>query len=513
MTIDEKLKRVEELRKGTSATERIAAQHARGKLTARERIELLVDPGTFHEMGGFVTHRATDFGMSEQREVSDAVITGSGEIDGRPVFVFSQDFTFIGGTISEVVGQKIGKVLDRALERGMPVIGIYDSGGARIQEGVASLAGVGEILVRNARCSGAIPQIAVVVGPSAGGAVYSPALCDFIFTVKGITQMYITGPDVVRSVTNEVVNHQELGGADVHNQKSGVAHFLYDNEQECFKQVKRLLTFLPQNCNAKPKTVKTGDNSERTDEALFTLVHDDPRRPYDMKKVIYSIVDSSDFMEVQEHFAANIICGLARLAGNSVGIVAQQPSVLAGTIDINASVKAARFVRFCDAFNIPLVSLVDVPGFLPGIEQEHSGIIRHGAKLIYAYAEATVPKLTVITRKAYGGAYIVMSSHHLKGDINYAWPGAEIAVMGAEAAVNIIFRKVIAESANKEELRIKLVDEYKAKFDNPLQAAGLGYIDDIIDPRCTRPMLIRALKMLKDKRQKLPQKKHGNIPL
>jgi propionyl-CoA carboxylase beta chain len=395
----------------------------------------------------------------------------------------------------------------------MPVIGIYDSGGARIQEGVASLAGVGEMLLRNTRCSGAIPQIAVVVGPSAAGAVYSPALCDFVFTVKNITQMYITGPDVVRSVTNEVVSHQELGGADVHNRKSGVAHFLYDDEQECFKQVRRLFGFIPQNCNTKPATVKTDDSPERTDESLCTLVPEDPRLPYDMKKVIATIVDNGDFMEVQPQFARNIICGLARLDGNSIGVVAQQPSVLAGTIDIDASVKAARFVRFCDSFNIPLVSFVDVPGFMPGTEQEHGGIIRHGAKLIYAYAEATVPKLTVITRKAYGGAYIVMSSHHLKGDINYAWPGAEIAVMGAEAAVNIIFRKVIAESSTPEETRKKLVEEYKAKFDNPLQAAGLGYIDDIIDPRRTRPMLIQALDMLKDKNQKLPHKKHGNIPL
>jgi len=325
--------------------------------------------------------------------------------------------------------------------------------------------------------------------------------------------MYITGPDVVRSVTNEVVSHQDLGGADVHNQKSGVAHFLYDDEQECFRQVRRLFGFIPQNCNVKAPVVKKDDNPERTDEALCTLVPDDPRLPYDMKKVINTIVDNGDFMEVQPQFARNIICGLARLDGNSIGVVAQQPSVLAGTIDINASVKAARFVRFCDCFNIPLVSFVDVPGFMPGTEQEHGGIIRHGAKLIYAYAEATVPKLTVITRKAYGGAYIVMSSHHLKGDINYAWPGAEIAVMGAEAAVNIIFRKVIAESPSPEETRKKLVEEYKARFDNPLQAAGLGYIDDIIDPRRTRPMLIHALEMLKDKNQKLPHKKHGNIPL
>ena len=513
MTIDDKLDNFNKLRKGTSENERIAAQHARGKLTARERIELLLDHGTFHETGGFVTHRATDFGMSDQREMSDAVVTGSGEIDGRPVFIFSQDFTFIGGTISEVVGRKVGQIMDRALERGVPIVGIYDSGGARIQEGVASLAGVGEILLRNTRCSGAIPQIAVVLGPSAGGAAYSPALCDFIFTVRGITQMYITGPDVVHSVTNEVISHQDLGGADVHNQKSGVAHFLHDNEQECLAQVRRLMGFLPQNCNSKTPFVKTLDGPERIDESLLTLVPDDPRKPYDMKKVIGAIVDNEDFMEVQEQFAPNIICGLARLAGNSIGVVAQQPANLAGTIDINASVKASRFVRFCDAFNIPLITLVDVPGFMPGTEQEHNGIIRHGAKLVYAYAEATVPKLTVITRKAYGGAYIAMSSHHLKGDVNYAWPGAEIAVMGAEAAVNIIFRKIIAESLDKRETRKKLVEEYRARFDNPLQAAGLGYLDDIIDPRYTRPMLIQALEMLKDKCQKLPQKKHGNIPL
>ena len=513
MTIDDKLSRMESLRKGVGSAERIAAQHARGKLTARERIDLLIDPGTFHEMGGFVTHRATDFGMSEQKEFSDAVVTGSGEIDGRPVFVFSQDFTFIGGTISEVVGQKVGQVMDRALERGMPVIGIYDSGGARIQEGVASLAGVGEMLLRNARCSGAIPQIAVVVGPSAGGAVYSPALCDFVFTVKGITQMYITGPDVVKSVTNEIVSHQELGGAEVHNQKSGVAHFLYDNEKECFAQVRRLLGFLPQNCNAKPKAVQTNDPSERTDEALFTLVPDDPRLPYDMKKVINTIVDNGDFMEVQSRFAPNIICGLARLAGNSVGVVAQQPSVLAGTIDINASVKAARFVRFCDAFNIPLVSLVDVPGFMPGTEQEHGGIIRHGAKLIYAYAEATVPKLTVITRKAYGGAYDVMSSKHIRGDYNVAWPSAEIAVMGPDGAVNIIFRKEIAEAADPNARRAELIQMYRSKFANPYVAAARGYLDDVIEPHETRPRLIEALRMLQNKRDTNPPKKHGNIPL
>jgi acetyl-CoA carboxylase carboxyltransferase component len=511
-----KLDKVEKLRRqaqGNDNTERIAAQHARGKLTARERIDLLLDSGTFHEMGGFIVHRGTDFGLAEQKELGDAVVTGSGKIDGRQVFVFSQDFSFMGGSISEAVGLKVAQIMDMALERGIPVIGIYDSGGARIQEGVASLAGVGEMLVRNARCSGAIPQLAVVVGPSAGGAVYAPALCDFIFLVKNISQMYITGPDVVRAVTNEVVSHQELGGAEVHTQKSGVAHFSYDSEKECFQNVRRLFSFLPQNCNDKPLVLTTTDDPGRIDESLLNLAPEDPRQPYDMKKIISIIVDNTDFMEVQADYARNIICGLARLGGYSVGIVAQQPSYLAGTIDINAAVKAARFVRFCDAFNIPLVSLVDVPGFMPGTEQEHGGIIRHGAKLIYAYAEATVPKLTVITRKAYGGAYIVMSSRHLKGDINYAWPGAEIAVMGAEAAVNIIYRKQIAGAANPTEKRHELVAEYRTKFDNPLQAAGLGYIDDIIDPRRTRPILIHALEMLRNKSQKLPVKKHDNIPL
>jgi propionyl-CoA carboxylase beta chain len=403
--------------------------------------------------------------------------------------------------------------MDLALERGTPIIGIYDSGGARIQEGIASLSGVGEILLRNARCSGAIPQIAVVVGPSAGGSAYSPSLCDFVFTVKDITHMYITGPSVVKSVTGEIISHQELGGADIHSLKSGVAHFLYDNEQECFRQVRRLISFIPQNCNAKPPTVKTNDPLERCDEALLNIVPDDPHKSYNMKNVITAIVDNHDFMEVQAQFACNIICGFARLAGNSIGIVAQQPSVLAGAIDIDASVKAARFVRFCDAFNIPLVSLVDVPGFMPGSKQEHAGIIRHGAKLIYAYAEATVPKLAVITRKAYGGAYIAMGSRHLKSDINYAWPDAVIAVMGAEASVDIIFHKMIAEALSSDDARRKLIEEYRAHFDNPLQAAKLGYIDNIIDPRHTRPMLIQALETLRGKHQKLPQRKHGNMPL
>ncbi len=495
------------------STGRTAVQHDRGKLTAGERIDLLLDGGTFSEMDGGVVRRGAGFEPADQKDSCDAVVTGSGKINGRPVFVFSQDFTFMGGSISEAVGLKVARLMDKALEHGIPVIGIYDSGGARIQEGVASLAGVGEMLLRNARCSGAIPQIAVVAGPSAGGAVYAPALCDFVFVVKNISQMYITGPDVVRAVTNEVVSHQELGGAEIHSQKSGVAHFYYESEEECFSNVRRLLSFLPQNCHDSPPVVATGDDPGRTDGSLLTLVPEDPRRPYDMKKVISVIVDDADFMEVQADYAPNIICGLARLGGRSVGMVAQQPSYLAGTIDIKASVKGARFVRFCDAFNIPLVSLVDVPGFLPGTEQEHGGIIRHGAKLIYGYAEATVPKLTVITRKAYGGAYIVMSSRHLRGDVNYAWPGAEIAVMGAEGAVNIIYRKQIAAASDPDEKRRELIEEYRSKFDNPLQAVELGYIDDIIDPRRTRPLLVQALEMLRHKSQKLPQKKHGNMPL
>jgi len=492
---------------------RIQQQHDRGKLTARERLDLLLDPGSFNELGTFVSHRCVELKLNEQRHPGDAVVTGSGRVDGRPVFVYSQDFTVLGGSISEVVGQKAGQVMDLALSNMTPVIAINDSGGARIQEGVASLSGVGEMLLKNTLCSGVIPQISVVVGPSAGGAVYCPAITDFVFMVKGISQMYITGPDVVRAVTGEEISHEELGGAKVHAGKSGVAHFIADSEKECFAAVIRLLSFLPGSNVESAPVVETGDDPERIDEGLLELVPDDPRRAYDMKKLIASVADNGDFMEVHQHFAPNIIVGFARLNGRSVGIVAQQPSYLAGVIDIDASVKAARFVRFCDAFNIPLVSFVDVPGFMPGTSQEHGGIIRHGAKLIYAYAEATVPKVTVITRKAYGGAYIVMSSKHLRGDINFAWPSGQIAVMGAEGAVNIIFRKDIAASANPEETRRKLVADYEEKFSNPYRAANLGYIDDIIDPRQTRRHLIKALEILEGKTQDNPPKKHGNIPL
>jgi len=516
LTTKDKLDRLTSLKEQARAgggQERIEQQQARGKLTARERIDLLLDPGSFNELGTFISHRASDFGLAEQQYLGDAVVSGSGKVDGSPIFVYSQDFTVLGGSISEVVGQKVCQVMDMALDTGVPVIAIYDSGGARIQEGVVSLSGVGDMLLRNTLCSGVIPQISVVVGPSAGGAVYCPAITDFIFMVKGISQMYITGPDVVKAVTREEISHQDLGGAEVHAGKSGVAHFTADSEDQCFKMVRRLLSFLPQNNRASPPAVEPSDAPDRTDESLLNLIPDDPKKAYDMKKLIHSMADNGDFMEVQEYFAPNIIIGFARLNGKPVGIVAQQPAYLAGVIDIDASVKAARFVRFCDAFNIPLVSLVDVPGFMPGANQEHNGIIRHGAKLIYAYAEATVPKVTVITRKAYGGAYIVMSSKHLRGDINFSWPTGEIAVMGAEGAVNIIFRKAIARSDKPEETRQKLADEYREKFYNPYVAAARGYIDDVIDPSKTRPRLIMALEILKNKVASNPPRKHGNIPL
>jgi len=516
LTTRDKLRKLAGLRQQAQAgggKERTEQQRARGKLTARERLNLLLDPGSFNELGAFITHRATDFGLAEQRYSGDAVVTGSGRIDGRMVFVYSQDFTVLGGSISEVVGKKVQQVMQMALENKAPVIAIFDSGGARIQEGVDSLCGVGEMLLHNTLSSGVVPQISVIVGPTAGGAVYSPAITDFIFMTKGISQMYITGPDVVKAVTHEKLSHQELGGAEVHARKSGVAHFVNDNEADCFKEVRRLLAFLPQHWQQKPPPVKTADDPQRTDEKLRNLIPDDTKRAYDMKKLINSITDNGDFMEVHSQFAPNIIVGFGRLDGRAAGIVAQQPAYMAGVIDIDASDKAARFVRFCDAFNIPLVSLVDVPGFMPGSAQEHGGIIRHGAKLIYAYAEATVPKVTVITRKAYGGAYIVMSSRHLRGDVNLAWPTAEIAVMGAEGAVNIVSRKEIAASDTPEETRRKLVAEYEESFNNPYVAEARGYVDDVIDPAETRPRPIWALEMLENKSQSNPPRKHGNIPL
>jgi len=492
---------------------RIEQQHARGKLTARERLDLLLDPGSFEETDSLVTHRSTDFGLDQQRYPGDAVVTGYGRIDGRLVFVFSQDFTVVGGSLSEVVSQKICKIMDMAGKTGAPVVGLNDSGGARIQEGVTSLAGYGDIFLRNVMMSGVIPQISVIMGPCAGGAVYSPALTDFIFMTQGIGQMYITGPEVIKAVTGEDVTHEELGGALSHSSRSGVAHFTCANEADTMAHVRRLLSYLPSNNTEDPPAIPPTDDPQRDLSGLLDIVPEDANRAYDMLEVIHLLVDHGDFMEVQEDFARNIIIGFARINGRSVGIVAQQPMYLAGVIDIDSSVKASRFVRFCDCFNVPIITLIDVPGFMPGTAQEYGGIIRHGAKLIYAYAEATVPKISVITRKAYGGAYDVMSSKHLRGDVNLAWPGAEIAVMGADAAVNIVFREQIAKSSDPAATRQSLIGEYQAKFNNPYVAAARGYVDDVIDPRETRRRIIAALEMLKNKRDTNPPKKHGNIPL
>ncbi len=509
----EELRRLREQAKLGGGPKRIEQQHARGKLTARERIDLLLDDGSFQELGMFVVHRATDFGLDKEKYLGDGVVTGYGRIDGRLVYVFAQDFTVFGGSLSETHAQKICNIMDLAMKNGAPVIGLNDSGGARIQEGVASLAGYAEIFLRNVLASGVVPQISAIMGPCAGGAVYSPALTDFIIMVKNTSYMFVTGPNVVKAVTHEDVTFEELGGAMVHNAISGVAHFAAENEVECLQLIRKLLSYVPSNNMEDPPAVPPTDDPNRMDDELNSIVPDSPTKSYNMKEVIRRVVDHGEFLEVHEHWAQNIICGFARLNGRPVGIVAQQPSVLAGVLDINASVKAARFVRFCDCFNIPIVTFVDVPGFLPGVSQEHGGIIRHGAKLLYAYCEATVPKVTVITRKAYGGAYDVMSSKHIRGDINYAWPTAEIAVMGPDGAVNIIFRDEIANSPDPEAARARLVEEYVAKFANPYVAAGRGYIDDVIEPRETRPKLIAALEMLKNKRDTNPPKKHGNIPL
>jgi acetyl-CoA carboxylase carboxyltransferase component len=461
----------------------------------------------------FVTHRSSDFGLDQQKYLGDGVITGYGKIDGRLVFVFSQDFTVFGGSLSETFAEKICKIMDMAVKTGAPVIGLNDSGGARIQEGVLSLAGYADIFLRNVLASGVIPQISAVLGPCAGGAVYSPAMTDFILMVKETSHMFVTGPNVVKTVTHEEVSFEELGGADIHNSVSGVAHFATENEEDCLMNVRKLLSFMPSNNLEDPPHKPTEDPVSRQDPELNTIVPAIPTRSYDMKEIIRRVVDDGDFMEVQAHWAGNIIVGFAHLGGRSVGIVAQNPAVLAGVLDINSSDKAARFVRFCDCFNIPLVTFVDVPGFLPGVGQEHGGIIRHGAKLLYAYCEATVPKVTVITRKAYGGAYDVMSSKHVRGDINFAWPSAEIAVMGVDGAVNIIFKDQIDRSSNPEETRKQLIAEYTEKFANPYVAAARGFLDDIIEPKETRQRLIGALEMLKNKRDTNPPKKHGNIPL
>ena len=509
---DELRRKREEASLGGGAR-RIEAQRKRGKLTARERIALLLDEGTFEELDPFVLHRATEFGLADQQFLGDAVVTGYGNVNGRLTFVYSQDFTVIGGTLSETVAQKICKTMDLAMNTGAPMVGLIDSGGARIQEGVDSLAGYSAIFLRNTRASGVIPQVSAILGPAAGGATYSPALTDFVFMVSGLGQMYITGPDVVKAVTGENVTHEELGGASSHASKSGVAHFAVQSEQACFEQIRRLLDFLPQNNMEDPARQPRVDEPERTDEELAHIIPDNPNQPYDMLEIIARVVDDGDFMQVHENFAPNILVGYARMDGRPVGIVAQQPDHLAGVLDINASVKAARFVRFCDSFNIPLVTLIDVPGFMPGTSQEYGGIIRHGAKLIYAYAEATVPKISVLTRKAYGGAYIVMSSKNLRGDVNYAWPTGEVAVMGAEGAVNIVHRSEINESDRPDELRARLIQEYRDRLMNPYIAASRGMIDDVIDPAETRPKIIRALEMLANKRESLPPKKHGSIPL
>ena len=491
---------------------RIDAQHQRGKLTARERIARLLDDGTFEELDPFALPHSEQVGDGKS-SLGDAVATGFGKVDGRHVFLYSQDFTVQGGSLSETVARKVCKAMDLAMKNGAPIVGLIDSGGARIQEGVDSLAGYSAIFERNVVASGVIPQVSVILGPAAGGATYSPALTDFIFMAEGIGQMYITGPDVIKAVTGEEVTLEQLGGASVHASRSGVAHFVSQSEEDAFTQVRRLLSFLPQNNMEEPPQQHGADDPERRDEALREIVPDNPNLAYDMLEVIHSVADDADFMEVHQMFARNVLVGFARVGGQTVGIVAQQPEHLAGVLDINASVKAARFVRFCDAFNVPLVTFVDVPGFMPGTSQEHGGIIRHGAKLIYAYAEATVPKISVLTRKAVGGAYIVMSSKNLRGDVNYAWPTGGIVVMGAEGAVNILNRRELNDAERPSELRGKLVEEYEDQFMNPYVAASRGMIDDVIDPAETRPKIHRALQMLANKRETLPPKKHGSIPL
>ena len=493
--------------------ERIKKQHEKGRLTARERLDLLLDKGSFREVDSFVEHRTSDFGTDKNKILGDSVTTGWGTVENRLVYVFSQDFTVFGGSLGEVHAEKVVKIMDMALRNGAPIIGINDSGGARIQEGVVSLGGYADIFLRNTLASGVIPQISVIMGPCAGGAVYSPAMTDFIFMVRGSSFMFITGPEVVKTVTHEEVTFEELGGADVHAERSGVCHVVADTEANTLFLVRKLLSYLPQNNMEDPPFHPSEDSPLRQEPALDSIIPDDPSKPYNIKDVICLLVDDSEFYEIQEAFAQNIVVGFARLGGNTVGIVANQPAFLAGVLDIDSSEKAGRFVRFCDSFNIPILTFVDVPGFLPGVEQEHGGIIRSGSKLLYAYCEATVPKITLITRKAYGGAYDVMSSKHIRGDINLAWPSAEIAVMGPEGAVNIIFRKELAKAKDPDKKRAELVKEYREKFANPYIAASRGYIDDVIEPSTTRARLINALEMLSNKRDKNPAKKHGNIPL
>ena len=495
--------------------ERREREHQQGKLSARERIDLLLDEGSFEELDKFVRHQSHDFGMETQRPPGDGFITGYGRIEGRLVYVFAQDFTIFGGSLSEANASKITKIMDLAMRAGAPVVGLNDSGGARIQEGVKSLAGYAEIFLRNTLASGVIPQISAIMGPCAGGAVYSPAITDFIFMTRDTSYMFVTGPDVIKTVTHEEVTKQELGGAMTHNEKSGVAHFVSRDDAECLAMIRELFGYLPSNNLDDPPRRSSSDPWDRAHAALNTLVPEDPQKPYDIKDVIHAIADDSGFFEVHEQFAKNIVVGFARLDGNTVGIVANQPAFLAGVLDISASVKAARFVRFCDAFNIPLITFEDVPGFLPGTQQEFGGIIKHGAKLLFAFAEATVPKITVITRKAYGGAYCVMASKHIRTDINYAWPTAEIAVMGPEGAVNIVYKREIdrAGEADREKIRREKIDDFRDRFANPYVAAERGYIDAIIEPAQTRAKLITALRSLANKRDTNPRKKHGNIPL
>jgi len=516
MPIREKLAHLEALRREAEVgggPERIKAQHARGKLSARERLDVLLDDGSFVELDRFVTHRATDFGLEKEKYLGDGVVTGYGRIHGRLVYVFSQDFTVFGGSLSEAHAEKIVKLMDMALKNGAPVIGLNDSGGARIQEGVVSLGGYADIFLRNTLASGVVPQISAILGPCAGGAVYSPAITDFVYMVQGTSYMFVTGPNVVKAVTHEDVTMEELGGAATHASRSGVAHFALPGEVECLNRIRKLFDYIPQNNQEDPPRRGTEDPFDRADEELLDIIPDHPGKPYDMHEIIARVVDDGEFYEVHADYAGNILCGFAHLGSHAVGIVANQPAVLAGVLDIDASVKAARFVRFCDAFNVPILTFEDVPGFLPGVGQEHGGIIRHGAKLLFAFCEATVPKITVITRKAYGGAYDVMSSKHIRGDLNFAWPTAEIAVMGAKGAVEILYRREIGGAEDPAAIAAARTREYEERFANPYAAAARGYVDDVIDPRQTRARLISGLDMLANKRDSNPAKKHGNIPL
>jgi len=516
MSLKEKLEHLETMRAKArlgGGQDRIDDQHKKGKLTARERVELLVDPNSFEEFDPFVTHRSSDFGLAKKKFLGDGVVTGCGKINGRLVFIFSQDFTVFGGSLSEAHAEKICKIMKMAMKVGAPVIGLNDSGGARIQEGVVSLGGYADIFLLNTLASGVIPQISAILGPCAGGAVYSPAITDFVLMTKGTSYMFVTGPNVVKTVTHEQVTSEELGGAMVHASKSGVAHFACENEADVIDKLKRLLSYIPSNNCEDPPWISTNDPLDREAEALNQVIPENPNQPYDIKEVIRLVVDEGTFFEVHEEFAQNIVVGFARLGGRSIGIIANQPAVMAGVLDINSSTKGARFIRFCDCFNIPLLTFEDVPGFMPGVDQEHGGIIKNGAKLLFAYCEATVPKITVITRKAYGGAYDVMNSKHVRGDMNYAWPSAEIAVMGPKGAVEIIFKKDIANASDPEAEVQKKTDEFRVKFANPFVAASRGYVDDVIEPKTTRPRLIRAFEMLGTKKDANPPKKHGNIPL